>query len=112
MITALSFALALSACAETVVVKAAPAPVSLTAQAAKAPGAVPLAAGEKAPYSGVFFHEDRLAVIVWKAEAYDRAATEGVAVLRPKFGWKDWALLVAIALAAGGAGTWTGGRAK
>lgn len=112
MIAALALALALPASAETVVVKAAPAPVSLTAKAAQAPAAVPLAAGQKAPYSGVFFHEDRLAVLAWKSESYDRIATEGVAVVRPKFGWKDWTLLAAIALAAGGAGTWTGQKAR
>lgn len=112
MFALVAFVFAFSASAETVVIQAAPVPVSLTAKGAAAPMPVSLEKGAAAPYRGLLLHEDRIAVVAWKAESYDRIATEGVAIVRPKFGWTGWTLLVAVALAAGAGGTWTGGRAK
>ena len=90
----------------------APVPVSLTAKAALAPTPVFLQPGNKAPYEGMLNHIDRMAVLAYKVERYDKLAKDGVPIPRYRMGWKDWTLLSAVACFAGGGGFWSGQKMK
>lgn len=89
-----------------------PVPVSLTARAAAAPTPVFLVKGDKAPYPGMLTHEDRLPVLAYKLERYDKLAKDGVQMPPCKLSWKDWTLIAAVAFVSCGGGLWTGQRMK
>ena len=90
----------------------APVPVSLTAQAAAAPTPVFLQRGDKAPYEGMLNHIDRMAVVAYKLERYDKLVKDGVPIPPCKLSWKDWTLIAAVAFVSCGGGLWTGQRMK
>lgn len=71
-----------------------------------------LVKGDKAPYPGMLTHEDRLPVLAYKVERYDKLEKDGVPVPAYKLSWKDWTLLVAVTLAGLAGGTWTGHKMK